>query len=874
MQKTKSKFLLPLLILIGVCFLMFFIYGFVTVVEVGHPILYLLLTISLFFKILRILFEWYHYAGIPQKMPSVEINKQWKVDMLTTACPGEPREMIEETLRAMVNVEYPHQNYLCDEGNDPVLKNLCQELGVHHVTRTTRENAKAGNINNALQHAGGEICVIMDPDHVPTPDFLDKVLPYFNEPEVGYVQVVQAYKNQPESLVALGAAEQTYNFYGPYMNAMGQYGTAQAIGANCTFRREALDSIGGHAPGLTEDMHTSMLLHAKGWKSVYVPEVVSRGLVPSSLSAYYKQQLKWSRGTFDLWFHVFPRLFTKLSWRQNLHYGLLPLYYLFGFITLIDVAVPVYALFSGEYPWHMNPLIFFAFYAPLLVSSLYIRLFAQKWMNEPQEKGLHMIGGILRVGTWWVYITGFIYTLLNIKVPYIPTPKEHDPKNELKLGLPNLLLSVLCIVAIIYGLHMDWQPYSFLMAGFALFNALVLAMAFIMGQSRWISSLQNLINQLKLNITAFKWRLLTKPLNRVALHYYILICPISIPFIAIPLFLSDDKHDSSLSSVHDSVVPKEIGGFYTGIYLSASDKSTMKQLAVAEKETKHSFSVVSTYLAWGASPLPVEEWRAITSKGSIPMITWEPWTNLFPQYANHPELSQNKKVFHYITEGYFDEYIDSVAITIRSLGYPAFIRFAHEMDNPMYPWSTTGNNTPAEFITAWRYVHTRFQALGVQNVSWVWNPLKASAFESYYPNGALYPDNMYIDWIGITALNYGNANLGQKWSTFEEIYKPFQQKIKGYSIDLPIMLAEFGSTSYGGNGGEWVDNTLKTIRSSYPEIKAAVLFYSNQDKNWVTGWRPKECTESIETIHNTDSNRLGKPNFNSFLGSCSFGVGI
>ncbi|EMR03956.1 glycosyltransferase family 2 protein [Cesiribacter andamanensis] len=517
MHKSKSVLLLTLLIFVGIGLLALFLWGFSTVVAIGHPVLYALLTLSLLFKLVRLLFEWYHYTGIrTPKVPLTPAAKAYRVDMLTTACPGEPQEMIEETLRAMVAVDYPHTTYLCDEGNDPYLKALCQELGAVHVTRSSRTHAKAGNINNALQQATGELCVILDPDHVPSPDFLQKVLPHFDDPQTGYVQVVQAYKNQSESLVARGAAEQTYNFYGPYMNAMGQYGTAQAIGANCTFRREALDSIGGHAPGLTEDMHTSMLLHAKGWKSVYVPEIVSRGLVPSSLSAYYKQQLKWSRGTFDLWFRVYPLIFRQLNWRQKLHHGLLPLYFLFGLITLIDVAVPVYALFSGDYPWHMDPLVFFAYYSPLLLCGLLIRQYAQRWLNEPHERGLHLIGGILRVGTWWIYITGFVYTLLNIKVPYIPTPKEHDTKNEVLLALPNLLLALLCVVAVIWGLERDWQPYSFLMAGFALFNALILFLAFAIGQSQWFAVVHSLDRLIRIPRFSFRWKFLFDPLARPA----------------------------------------------------------------------------------------------------------------------------------------------------------------------------------------------------------------------------------------------------------------------------------------------------------------------------------------------------------------------
>ncbi|MEM9790679.1 MAG: glycosyltransferase, partial [Planctomycetota bacterium] len=165
------------------------------------------------------------------------------------------------------------------------LKQVCQDLGVIHVYRgEDKTDAKAGNINFALEHyATGEIAVVLDPDHQPRPDFLDKTVPYFENPKVGFVQCVQAYSNQNDSLIAKGAAEHTYHFYGPMMMSMNTYGTVQAIGANCTFRRAALDSIGGHAAGLSEDMHTSMRLHSAGWESVYVPENLSRGLVPSTL---------------------------------------------------------------------------------------------------------------------------------------------------------------------------------------------------------------------------------------------------------------------------------------------------------------------------------------------------------------------------------------------------------------------------------------------------------------------------------------------------------------------------------------------------------------------------------------------------------------
>lgn len=855
-----------ILLLISLLSLLLFVYGFYNEVGIGHPILYFLLTCALSLKILKLLFEWYHYAGIskikPQKFtPSAPDNVS--VDIFTTACPGEPFEMIEETLRAMVKIKYPHENYLCDEGNDHKLQQLCEGLGVHYITRSTHENAKAGNINNALAQSTGDFCVILDPDHVPAPGFLDYVLPHFKDPEVGYVQVVQAYKNQYESLVSRAAAEQTYIFYGPYMRVMGEYGTAQSIGANCTFRRKALESIGGHAPGLTEDMHTAMLLHAKNWKSIFVPKIVSRGLVPSSLSAFYLQQLKWSRGTFDLWLNLYPKIFKNFSWRQKLHYGLLPVYYLFGFVTLIDITIPIYSLLTGEYPWLLDPLKFIIYITPLLICSLVYRLYAQNLLYSHSERGLYILGGILRVGSWWIYILGFIYTLFNVKVPYLPTPKTHTNKYEILLGLPNLLVAVVCLIAVAYGLQYDWQPYSLLMAAFALANAFIFIGAFIISQSDLVFAYRRMWRNYAKSRPIQKFQFSYITLNKLAAPIVIIFLFAALLLLVPSGFISIIK-DPSKISLNTSHSDKS-GGVYTGIYLPSVDEFiNLDAVTQSEEQSKHKWSIISTYFSWNNPTLPIALWEKIIAHGAIPMITWEPFVDGIPHFQNHPELGNNEKVFLHISEGYFDEYIDHVAASIRDLDAPVFLRFAHEMNNPMYPWSDTGGNSPEEYTTAWKYVHDRFEMLGVQNVSWVWSPWSRENMQEYFPYGENQSITQYVDWIGLTALNYGTASWDQKQMTFKEIYDPFRSTILSLSLDLPIMLAEFGSTSYGIDPQEWNDKSITTIIKNYPEINAIIYFYSDQDKNWITDWRPIEGDQYVNWTFDlsnlsTSLNTLGNP---------------
>nr|WP_294947888.1 glycosyltransferase family 2 protein [uncultured Mucilaginibacter sp.] len=462
---------LRMMILIGVFCMLFFIHSLLRESVIGYAPLYWLLISTFVYTFFKVLYEWYHYwsISVPRDLP---ITKRYTVDIFTTFCAGEPYEMIVETLTAIQAITYPHQTFLCDEANDPYLKSVCEELGVNHVTRTKKINAKAGNINNALAQSSGELCVILDPDHVPVPEFLDPIIAHFDNPEVGYVQIVQAYYNQRIGWIAKGAAQQTYQFYGPMMMCMNSYGTVQAIGANCTFRRTALESIGGHAAGLAEDMHTSMQLHARNWKSVYVPAVLTRGLVPATLSAYYKQQLKWSRGVFELLVTSYVTLFRKFSWRQKLHYGLLPLFYLSGFVFLINFSIPVISLFMDAFPLRMDFSEFLIISTPFITSIILIRHFVQQWVMEDNERGFHVVGGLLLIGTWWVFILGFIYTIIRKDVPYIPTPKDVRDEKNLKYNLPNIFVLVVSVAAIAYGLYNDWSPFTLFMAGIISLNCL------------------------------------------------------------------------------------------------------------------------------------------------------------------------------------------------------------------------------------------------------------------------------------------------------------------------------------------------------------------------------------------------------------------
>jgi cellulose synthase/poly-beta-1,6-N-acetylglucosamine synthase-like glycosyltransferase len=825
----KEALVIRAMILIGCLSIVNFIYWFTREEYRANGWLYFLLSFILLYGVLRTVYMWYHYLNLSVPEAPATPGK-YSVDVLTTYFPGEPYEMIEETLKAIQEITYPHTTYLCDEANDPHLIEYCRKLGVVHVTRDNRINAKAGNINNALKIAKGEICVILDPDHVPDPDFLDPIIPHFANPQIGFVQIVQSYYNNRDTLVARGAAEQTYQFYGPMMMTMNSYGTVNAIGANCTFRRSALDSIGGHAPGLSEDMHTAMLLHAKGWKSVYVPRILARGLAPSDLGSYYKQQLKWSRGTFDLLFYVYPRLFRKFNWRQKLHYGLLPLHFLVGTVYLFSFLIPIFSLFMAEAPWSGNIIFFGLFYLPLGMSNILIRAYIQKWVIEKNERGFHLVGGLLQITTWWVYFLGFIYTIFKKKVPYLPTPKNKDVGSSFKIIFPNILIGNFSLLAVIYGLYIDLTPFSLAMAFFALLNAFFMFFSIFLATSK--TNKNNILRTglprdavTRLVGVKSSYRRLTDMIFRITRPVAL---PVLIGVLICSFYFQYRYQQSKWENIpkHDI---REQQATYLGIFypLENDGLSNLDSIRTLENRLNARFDLVSMYLAWGDTSSiskHKEDIKNILDQKRIPLVTWEPWASTFKMSDSIPSLSNEKNVMHYIASGYFDAYIREFASFIKAQDKPVFLRFAHEFDNPAYPWSPAGENQPEEFIKAWRHVHDVFGKLGAQQVVWVWNPWKADCFEKYYPGDS------YVDWVGITSLNYESLNDDGQSYSFHELYYPFHQALKEFTAK-PVILSEFGTLNTRGGSQEWVSQAFHDIAHTFREISGVVLFNSAVDTN-------------------------------------------
>lgn len=434
--------------------------------------LFPILTYAVFRSMGRNLVSWtiFLFSAIPKPGPA---RPEAKVDILTTAMPGEPLPMFETTLQAIAAISHPHVAYLLDGGNDPELKSLCARTGAVHVDCRGIQGAKAGKVNHVLRnYAKGEFVLILDPDHIPRPDFLDRVLPCFDAEEVGFVQVVQAYHNIDESWVARAAAEQTYGFYGPLLMGLSGLGMPVAVGANCTFRRKALDDIGGHAESLAEDVNTSLRIHARGWRSYYVPYRASYGLVPADLRSFHHQQLKWAAGMFRLFFGEYFQRFTQFNLQARLYYFFAGTHYLMGFSTMLTFVLPIAFLFGKIFAVEMPFTVFLYHILPYLFISTIISFFVQRWYSDEGEIGFPWRSMLLEKGTWFIYFLALVYTLVGKKVLYLPTPKQSTVGGTAYLAIPHLIIMVLSAASIVFA----WATYpridngTRLMTFFAILN--------------------------------------------------------------------------------------------------------------------------------------------------------------------------------------------------------------------------------------------------------------------------------------------------------------------------------------------------------------------------------------------------------------------
>lgn len=299
----------------------------------------------------------YHAAKAAMAEPGAGPDAPLRIDgrevsvAVFITCYGEPLEVIRRTAQAARDIRGRHSTWILDDGRSDQVRELAADLGVGYLRRLSSGGAKAGNVNHALSQVKSDYFCIFDADFVPDPEFLVETMPFFTDEGVAFVQTPQSYGNL-RNFVSRGAGYMQTVFYRFVQPGRNHFNAAFCVGTNVVFRRSAVDDVGGiYTDSKSEDVWTSLMLHERGWRSVYIPDVLAVGDAPETIEDYTKQQLRWATGGFEILFTrnpLNPR--RRLTVDQRLMYLVTATHYLTGIAPGLLLLVPALEVFFDLRP--------------------------------------------------------------------------------------------------------------------------------------------------------------------------------------------------------------------------------------------------------------------------------------------------------------------------------------------------------------------------------------------------------------------------------------------------------------------------------------------------------------------------------------------
>lgn len=308
-------------------------------------------------------------ARQPAQLP--QDRTLWPVVDVYIPTYNEPLSVVCNTVHAACGLDWPAEKlniYVLDDGRREEFRQFAEEAGVGYLIRNDNKHAKAGNLNHALTQTGGELIAIFDCDHIPVRSFLQLTAGWFlRDPKMALVQTPHHFFSPDPFERNLDLFRKNPNegelFYGLVQAGNDTWNAAFFCGSCALLRRRAIESIGGFAvETVTEDAHTALRLHRKGWNSAYLGTVQAAGLATESLSAHVAQRIRWARGMAQIFRTDNPLLGKGLSLFQRLCYLNAMMHFLAGLPRMVFLLAPLAFLLFHSY----------IIYAPALMIVLHV----------------------------------------------------------------------------------------------------------------------------------------------------------------------------------------------------------------------------------------------------------------------------------------------------------------------------------------------------------------------------------------------------------------------------------------------------------------------------------------------------------------------
>lgn len=437
----------------------------ISLARTGDLALYIVVTLAMFYVFTFLPSAYLFFLGRMQHPLHVDVQHAIdtgtvkRVAMIALTVPGsESLAIVKRQMLAMKQVRYPHDSWiLVDSEHSPEIAGLAAQIGVFYfcrheiaewggkqITEWNQPNGpfatktKAGNVNSWLSAYGEYYSHFtqLDIDHIPVPSYLDRVLGYFIDPNVAYVQAPSIYGNH-HCWTARGASEQELVLQGPLQR--GFYGFSRTpfiIGSHCTYDTHAIKSIGGFQPTRAEDHLDTVCLAGLNYEGVYVPEIIAVGDGPENFGTYLSQQFAWAYSMIQVLFSYTPRLIWKYTLRRVFQFLFVQTWYTFWSVAmLILFTAPLVTLVANKPITSTSYWDFIAHLLPVSFSSMVTWLWSRKW-QLPAGLRLSWRGVLLHVARWLIVLSALVQVFLRVKKPYMVTIKGlQDGVHKFPFGL-------------------------------------------------------------------------------------------------------------------------------------------------------------------------------------------------------------------------------------------------------------------------------------------------------------------------------------------------------------------------------------------------------------------------------------------------------
>jgi len=233
------------------------------------------------------------------------------------------RYVVERLVRSVCGLKYPKDKLeiqVLDDSTDDtteILKSLVEEyrgkgFDIKLLHRDEREGYKAGALREGLKTAKGEYVAIFDADFIVPSDFLLRTLPYFTE-GVAAVQGRWGHINDKYSPVTQAQAVALDGHF--YIEQQVRNKNGFFIIFNGTggiwLKRAIYDAGNWHTDSLTEDLDLSYRAQLRGWKIIFLPDLVCPSEVPVDINGFKAQQYRWAKGTVQSAKKLLKRVFSS-----------------------------------------------------------------------------------------------------------------------------------------------------------------------------------------------------------------------------------------------------------------------------------------------------------------------------------------------------------------------------------------------------------------------------------------------------------------------------------------------------------------------------------------------------------------------------------